>query len=232
MGIVDQDDENLSKHHRKRKHFLAQELEERAKSEERKRISRDLHDRVAHDLGVAHQSLQLYNALKHRDPKTAAEKIVLANEAILRAMQSVRNLSKTLHETERVDGLEIPLSQALREVLKPGMEYRLHVHGDEEHLTPRTCDQLYLAVREAIRNAAVHSGASCVVVEIKVSSEEAFAIVEDDGRGFELEEAKQRDGSGIRFMEERAELVGGSCSIYARSDGGTCVEFHVPLKTE
>ena len=70
MGIVHKDDENLSKHHRKRKHFLAQELEERAKSEERKRISRDLHDRVAHDLGVAHQSLQLYKALKHRDPKT------------------------------------------------------------------------------------------------------------------------------------------------------------------
>jgi signal transduction histidine kinase len=57
MRLVDQDDENLSKHHRKSKRFLAQELEERAKSEERKRISRDLHDRVAHDLGVAHQSL-------------------------------------------------------------------------------------------------------------------------------------------------------------------------------
>ncbi|MDX6381657.1 MAG: hypothetical protein QOI57_2681 [Rubrobacteraceae bacterium] len=229
---MEEGDENLSKHHRKRKRFLAQELEERAKSEERKRISRDLHDRVAHDLGVAHQSLQLYGALKERDSKTAAEKIVLADEAILRAMQSVRDLSKTLRETELVDGLETPLSQVLREVLWPEIEYRLHVHGDEEHLTPRTCDQLYLAIREAIRNAATHSGGSCVVVEVRVSAEEALAIVEDDGRGFDLEEAKQSDGSGIRFMEERAELVGGICSVYARPDVGTRVEFHVPLKVE
>jgi len=230
--LVQQDDQQLSKNQKKRKHFLAQELEERAKAEERKRISRDLHDRVAHDLGVAHQSIQLYGALNHQDPKRAAQKLALAEEAILRAMRAVRGLSKSLHETELMHGLERPLSQVLKEVLPPEMGHRLQVYGDEEHLTPRTCDEIYLAVREAIRNAAVHSGASRLVVEVKITAEEALAIIEDDGRGFDPEEAKQRDGSGIRFMEERAELVGGTCSIYGSPDRGARVEIHVPLKAE
>ena len=71
-----------------------------------------------------------------------------------------------------------------------------------------------------------------MVVEVKVTGEEAVAVVEDDGRGFDPEEAKQRDGSGIGFMEERAELVGGSCSINGGPGRGTRVEFHVPLETE
>jgi len=230
--LVQQDDVQLSNNQKKRKHFLAQELEERAKAEERKRISRDLHDRVAHDLGVAHQSIQLYGPLNRQDLKKAAQKLALADEAILRAMQAVRDLSKSLHETELVDGLEEPLSQVLKEVLPSEMRHRLQVQGDEEHLTPGTCDEIYLAVREAIRNAAVHSGASRLVVEVKVTPDELLAIVEDDGRGFDPEEAKQRDGSGIRFMEERAELVGGTCSIYGSPDSGTRVEIHVPLKGE
>jgi signal transduction histidine kinase len=89
-------DEERIDYKREREHFLSQELAERAKSQERRRISRELHDRVSHDLGVAHQSLELYEALKERDPNKAAEKISLARECIKRSMKSIRNLSNAL----------------------------------------------------------------------------------------------------------------------------------------
>ncbi len=212
--------------------FRDQELAERAQSDERKRISRELHDRVAHDMAVAHQSLQLYDALKEQDPKRAAQKIEVAKDAIKRAMHSTRDLSQALQETEIVDGLDSPLLGVLREVLPPGVKSNLTVEGDWKHLTPRTRDQIYLILREAIRNAASYSGASRVVVEVRVDAEEAWAIVEDDGTGFDPEAALREEGGGLRFMEERAEMVGGRCTVSSESGTGARVEVCVPLEAK
>ena len=66
-GDVGERDEARVDRGRELEQFRDQELAERAQSEERKRISRELHDRVAHDMAVAHQSLQLYDAFKERD---------------------------------------------------------------------------------------------------------------------------------------------------------------------
>ena len=233
-GGVGESDEARIDRGRELEQFLNQELAERAQSDERKRISRELHDRVAHDMAVAHQSLQLYDALKERDPMRAAQKIEVAKEAIKRAMHSTRDLSQALQETEIVDGLDSPLMGVLREVLPPGVKSNLNVEGDWKHLTPRTRDQIYLILREAIRNAASYSGASRVVVEVRVDAEEAWAIVEDDGTGFDPEAALRNDGGGLRFMEERAAMVGGRCTVYSSGSGttGTRVEVCVPLEAE
>jgi signal transduction histidine kinase len=230
-GDVGESDEAHIDRGRELEQFRNQELAERAQSEERKRISRELHDRVAHDMAVAHQSLQLYEAFKEQDPERAAQKMEAAKEAIERAMRSTRDLSQALQETEIVDGLDSPLLGVLREVLPPGVKSNLTVEGDWKHLTPRTRDQIYLILREAIRNAASYSGASRVMVEVRVDAEEAWAIVEDDGTGFDPEAALRMGGSGLRFMEERAEMVGGRCRVYSGSGTGTRVEVRVPLES-
>jgi signal transduction histidine kinase len=232
-GDVGESDEAHIDRGRELEQFRNQELAERAQSEERKRISRELHDRVAHDMAVAHQSLQLYDAFKEQDPERAAQKMEVAKEAIERAMRSTRDLSQALQETEIVDGLDSPLLGVLREVLPPGVKSNLNVEGDWKHLTPRTRDQIYLILREAIRNAASYSGASRVMVEVRVDAEEAWAIVKDDGTGFDPEVALRMGGSGLRFMEERAEMVGGRCRVYSGSGTtGTRVEVRVPLESE
>jgi signal transduction histidine kinase len=64
-----------------------------AELEERERISRELHDRVAHSMGVAYQSLQLHEALLETDPSKAAEKLVLAKKTTKAALESTRHLS-------------------------------------------------------------------------------------------------------------------------------------------
>src|SRR3712207_5143866 len=147
-------------------------------------------------------------------------------------MHSTRDLSQALQEAEIVDGLDSPLLGVLREVLPPDVKSNLNVEGDWKHLTPRTRDQIYLILREAIRNVASHSGASRVVVEVRVDAEEAWAIVEDNGTGFDPEAALREDGGGLRFMEERAEMVGGRCTVSSGSGTGTRVEVCVPLEAK
>ena len=79
-----------------RARLRALELSARAEAKERERISRELHDRVAHSMAVAHQSLQLYERYSRSDPSRAAEKLDLAKEATRTALEQTRDLSAEL----------------------------------------------------------------------------------------------------------------------------------------
>src|SRR5215213_8125973 len=195
--------------------FLAAELLEGARTQERRSIGRELHDRVAHTMGVAHQSLQLYEALQASDPDGAQAKLALAKRMVLEAMEQTRNLSATLREAEAEGGLEPALSELLEEALSPEISYELEVEGDEGLLPARMRDQMFLILREAVRNAMAHS---------------AIGIVEDDGGGFDPDAAKRNGWGGLRYMEERTTLVGGRLWVESAPGRGTRVAVEVPLR--
>ena len=189
-----------------------------------------MHDRVAHTMGVAHQSLQLYEALQASDPDRARAKLALAKRMVLQAMEQTRNLSTTLREAEAEGGLEPALSELLEEALSPEISHELKVEGDESLLPARTRDQMYLILREAVRNAMAHSGIGLVRVALRITEGEAIGIVEDDGGGFDPDEAKRNGSGGLRYMEERATLVGGRLRVECAPDRGTRVVVEVPLR--
>ncbi|MEJ7633085.1 MAG: ATP-binding protein [Rubrobacteraceae bacterium] len=87
--------------------------------------------------------------------------------------------------------------------------------------------QLYLIMREAVRNAVKHSGCHHLTVEIEALPGKVFGSVGDDGRGFDAEGA--HDGVGLESMRERAELLNGDLRLVPGPDGGTMVEVSVPL---
>jgi PAS domain S-box-containing protein len=105
------------------------ELTARAEAAERERISRELHDRVAHTMAVAHQSLQLHEALAQSDPSRAAEKLERAAEATRTALNQTRDLSAQLARS----GMEETrggLVAALRDLLPPGHPRAAPCEGD------------------------------------------------------------------------------------------------------
>jgi hypothetical protein len=111
-------------------------MEARVELEERERISRELHDRVAHSMGVAHQSLQLYEAFQKTQPSKAAEKLALAKEMTKTALESTTNLSMELRQSETEEGI-VPALEALVEVaVPPGMSAELRTDGDESKVPP------------------------------------------------------------------------------------------------
>jgi GAF domain-containing protein len=131
----------------------------RIELEERERISRELHDRVAHSMGVAHQSLQLYEAFQKTQPSKAAEKLALAKEMTKTALESTRNLSMELRQSETEWGI-VPALEALVEVaVPPGMSAELRTDGDESMVPPHSQpDFLHTAGGGAQRSPALGGG--------------------------------------------------------------------------
>ena len=205
----------------------------RAAEEEREKISRELHDRVAHTMGIVHQSLQLYEAYRERVPEAAERKLELAKRKAAEAMKETRDLSEALRATAGAGeelALEEELSELLSEMVPQGMTHALSVAGEEGSVPAEVREQLFLVLREAVRNAVSHSGASKVSVEVETDREGIVGVVEDDGRGFEQKPRERSEPGGLAYMAERASLMGGTCSIESALGEGTRVQTSFPLE--
>jgi PAS domain S-box-containing protein len=213
-----------------RERLLVRERGIRAAEEERKRISRELHDRVAHTMAIVHQSLQLYQAYRERAPEAAEQKLELAKRKAAEAMEDTRNLSEVLRASEGEGlGLEEALSELLSESVPRGMTHALSVAGDEGAVPDEVREQLFLVLREAVRNAVSHSGASKVSITVRTDRQRIVGVVEDDGRGFERKSRERSEPGGLAYMAERASLMGGTCSIESAPGEGTRVQTSFPL---
>jgi PAS domain S-box-containing protein len=200
-----------------------------AEAAERDRISRELHDRVAHSMGVAHQSLQLYEALAEKDPERAHGKLHTAKEMTKLALEQTRNLSMELRRSETENGL-VPALQDLLEVAVPDdISANLSASGAESLLSDHQRGQLYVILREAVRNAVRHSGCRHLKVGVNITREKVSGYVEDDGRGFG-DNGDGEGGLGLRSIEERAALLNGMARVYSSPQGGAGVRVLLPLR--
>jgi signal transduction histidine kinase len=215
-----------------RERHLRQEAAARARILAQQEISRELHDRVAHMMVLVNQSLQLYEVYRESDPARAAEKLELAKRMSDEALKGTRDLSQALraseHEEDELE-LEAALSELLRDVVPPEMEGKLSVVGDEGAVSAEVREQLFLVLREAVRNTVSHSGASKVSVEVRTNEDRIVGVVKDDGRGFGRRPPERTEAGGLAYMAERASLLGGSCSIESAPGEGTRVETSFPL---
>jgi PAS domain S-box-containing protein len=200
--------------------------------EERQMISRELHDRVAHSMAVVRQCLELYEALGDRDPEAAAAKMEQAKDEAKSALQATRDLSMMLRRSEIEGGLARSLSGLLETTAPPDVRYEVSVEGDEAAVPPHVANQVFLILREAIRNAVAHSDCKRVAVGIEVAPSGLTGFVEDDGSGLKAGGGKSNGGVGLRSMKERAALLGGAVRVSSRPDAGTKVEVSVPLTEE
>jgi PAS domain S-box-containing protein len=226
LGVVHEiTEQKRAELERDRLHTL--EVGARAEAAERGRISRELHDRVAHSMGVAHQSLQLYEALMEKDPVRAQGRLQTAKAMMKTALDQTRNLSIELRRSETENGL-IPALRDLLEVAVPdGVRTELSTSGAESRLSDHQRGQLYLILREAVRNAVRHSGCHHLTVGLDITPEDVSGYVEDDGRGFE---GNGGSGFGLRSIRERAALLEGEVDVYSSQKGGVVVQIRLPLR--
>src|SRR5215210_1043873 len=228
--VAHEDVTDRRRYQEERESRLADEAAWHARALEQRRIARELHDRVAHLMVVVNQSLELYEALKERDPKRAAEKMELAKRMSNEAIETTRDLSLALRENESGSELRSALAEMLQSTVLPEMAHELHTEGDESSVPPNVREQLFLVVREAVRYAVSHSGASSVRVELKITANKIVGIVKDNGRGFAPEDAGRGDRGGLAYMKERAQLLEGSCVISSALGKGTRTEVVLPLR--
>lgn len=193
-------------------------------------LARELHDRTAHTISVAIQNLELHEVHVGRDTDQAQEKLLRAREAMEHALDSVRNFLGELRSTVRPDELEQALAKYLAANAGNGILTSIKASGDTALLPADVCEEVYVTLREAIRNALVHSEATRLDVSLEIIESRLHARVSDTGRGFSVEQATRfSEGIGLSSMRERVELLGGRLGLTSVPGHGTTVEISIPL---
>jgi two-component system sensor histidine kinase UhpB len=197
----------------------------RAQEEERARVARDLHDEVNQSLtGLL---LRLEAAREAAPPELEseiAETKALANQA----MTELLSLARQLRPTALDDlGLAAAIGGQVEQLGRGEVNARLDVTGDFSDLGDDAQLVVYRVAQEALSNAARHSGAGHIRVQLTRTETGGVVLdVTDDGRGFAFDQAE--GGLGIAGMRERALLVGGDLTIESRPNHGTTVRLTVP----
>jgi signal transduction histidine kinase len=199
-----------------------------AQEEERRAISRELHDEVGQSLSAL--LMEAGNAAASVPPESAVvrrhvDSIKKLAEA---SVNVIRNMTLLLRPSMLDDfGLVPALEWQAREVSKrTGL--RVHVSaGDSAGELPdelKTC--IYRVVQEALHNCARHSQARSVKVVVEQEPSRILLTVEDDGHGFD---ARRVRGLGLVGMEERVNHLGGSFAVRSQPGTGTKVAVELPL---
>lgn len=197
--------------------------------DERRRLSRNLHDQVSHEILVALLALELREEELARDPELARIKLKSAEDSLREALRVISKLSGELRDSASDMGLERTLGQFLESAAPDDVEIEFAVTGDSTTLPAPVTEELYYVLREAVRNALRHSAPRRVRIMLCVSEMTVQASVSDDGTGFDLAMAPKARHDGLTSIRERTELLGGSSTIDSSVGSGTTVAVSVPL---
>lgn len=204
-----------------------------AQEEERKRISRELHDETAQALTSLLVGLRLLQGARSlEEVKTTATEL---RELTARTLEEVRKLALELRPTTLDHlGLVAALEWYSREYAsRLDAVVDFESEGLAERLAPEVELVIYRVVQEALTNIARHANASRVAIRLTFEEAAVEAVVEDNGQGFDLVEATstRERGLGLFGMRERVELVGGTFNITTRPGAGTSIRIRVPVIT-
>lgn len=210
--------------------FLLERMQD-AQLDERRRIARDLHDRIGHGISVAYRNLELFELYRDSDPEKSIARAATAEKAIRETMQNLRAVTSDLHSKETLKNLEKALLHYLETADCDGVDVRLQSNGDERWARPEVLDEAFLMIREASHNSLRHAGASVLLINVTITPHELRASVEDDGCGFDPRQPPESGGVGLSSMRERSGLLKGLMLVNSRIGLGTQVEFLIPLET-
>lgn len=201
--------------------------------EERDRIARDLHDLVIQRIFATGLMLQGVSRLAvTAGNKEAEDRLQSAMEQLDETIREVRATITDLHDTSSTRPLDL-LSRISHEVTASatllGFIPTLHFNGESEEITSHeVIDQIVAITREALTNAAKHSGGRSLDVTVNIEPNSLELSVVDDGVGLPPEVNRR---SGIRNIEMRASRLKGECYIGNRRDGNRGVEIYLKVPT-
>lgn len=197
----------------------------RAQEEERKRLARDLHDEVNQALTAILLRLE---AISQNKPPDLVEDLSEVKRLANQAMQELLRLARQLRPTALDDhGLVSALESQVRAFAEhTGIPAEVKADGDLPALDEERETVIYRVAQEALSNAARHSGAAQVKVELHADGGGVCLKVTDDGRGFDPSEP--RTGLGLNGMAERARLVGGELTLDSGRGRGTALTLRLP----
>jgi two-component system, NarL family, sensor histidine kinase UhpB len=200
-----------------------------AQEEERRRISRELHDETGQGLMVLRFQLEMLasDARGQEEKAKIQESLELLDRTIEGLRRTIARLSpRVLEELGLLAGIRREAQLVSRHT---GITGDLQLPEEIQPLSRELEVAIYRSVQEALHNIAKHSQAKRFNVKLEVGSSKATVHIEDDGVGFSLRTARDR-GFGLEGMRERAAALGGSVTVRSGQEKGTRVRLVFPLE--
>jgi len=206
-----------------------------AQEDERKRISRDLHDVVSQALVAISMNLEALNQPATADTKAFKTKVAATRRLVLQTIDTVHRFARELRPT-MLD--ELGLLPTLKSYLKDfanrtGLQVDFHADAGAEDLDDDRKTVVFRIAQESLTNVAKHAQASRVKFSIRKIKDTICVAIADNGKSFNRDSmgsARKKKRLGLLGMSERARLVGGIFAIEAQPVKGTTVRVMIPFK--
>lgn len=206
-----------------------------AQEEERKRLSREIHDGPAQMMAnVMMRSDLIDRIFRERGADEAVKEIRKMKKMVRSALYEVRRIIYDLRPMALDD---LGLIPTLRKYLQTIEEYArttkiefMHI-GQEIRLPSKLEVALFRLIQESVQNTLKHAEATLVTVKLELRHDMATAIIKDDGKGFN-HELKKEGSFGLLGMKERVELLDGSVTFDSIIGKGTVVMINIPYQIE
>ncbi|NOZ28995.1 MAG: GAF domain-containing sensor histidine kinase [Chloroflexi bacterium] len=212
---------------------LAKQLDQ-IEEAERRRLARELHDRVGQNLTALSISLSaLRSRLSLADEDLFSVRIDDAIALVEEITQSIRDVMADLRPAVLDDYGLLPALRwfAHRFAQRTGLHIQVLGEEDAPRLPPDTETALFRITQEALTNVAKHAQAQQVTISLESKEDMTRLVIADDGVGFDFAAMRQHGGEGrwgLHIMRERAEAVGGQLRIDAAPGKGTQVIIEIP----
>ena len=200
-----------------------------AQEEERRSISRELHDEVGQALtGVLVEMANLSTLIRARDLEGVDAKAGEIKREVEGSISVVRNMALLLRPSMLDDlGLLPALEWQAREVGKRnGLWIKVDAEEVSEQLPEEHKTCVYRIVQEALHNIVQHAGARSVSVTVRQHPGSLAVTVRDDGKGFD---PRRQRGMGLLGIEERVGHLGGTLTVESQPGQGTTLHVKLPL---
>jgi signal transduction histidine kinase len=212
---------------------LHEQVQRLAVVEDRERISRDLHDGIIQGIYGVALSLEDVPDLMADDRAEAVERIDRAIDGLNLTIRDIRNFILGLR-SEFLDGADVETGLATL-ANDFGLNTPIEVTVDLDHgrnaaqgLPIDSRVHLLQMVREALSNAARHSGAQAATVRLDANDREVTVTIADDGVGFDPAAVRPSGHLGLANLRDRAGRLGGSAEVESRPGAGTRVMIRLP----
>lgn len=204
-----------------------------AQEEERKSISRELHDVIAQTLVGINVHLTALIQGAAADPRNIHEQISRTQLLVEKAVDIVHDFARSLRPTMLDDLGLIPALQTFMQgfMEETGIRVSLKAYAKVEESTDTVRTTLYRIAQEALTNVARHANASRAEVSIEALDGVIRMTIKDDGQGFDAEAASGANRIsrlGLLGMRERVEMIGGTFRVQSAAGGPTTVHAEIP----
>jgi signal transduction histidine kinase len=198
-----------------------------ARGAERARIARELHDSVSQDLfSLSLLAGGLRRALPPDSP--VRPEVEVLERTARTAMREMQALLLELRPVALEDAGLVPALRELCQAYRSRLGVQIDAELDDVSASPSVEHAVLRVAQEALANAVKHAEPEHIALRLSRENGQVLVRVTDDGRGFELDQARERGGLGLRLMRERVEELGGSVDVRSSDGEGTVVSVLIP----